>query len=151
MWAYTTTCRTNTNGDEDVNQCPLTYGQRSTLKNDAGPPHQKALTHRHARPSCGLKDIINALIIQRRTFLVSPRTDILCDTLCLCPRNISVNIRVITRRTQICLAADEDYRDKRTYGPYYLDPLIIKSVMMISLNRVNLHLKAAYLNSNVLQ
>jgi hypothetical protein len=162
------TRRTNSNRDEDVNQCPLTYGQRSTLTNDAAPPPvigignaappscvsgpRNALTHQHARPSCGLKDIINALNLQRRTFLVSPCTDRLCDTLCLCPRNVSVNIRVITRWTQVCLAADEDYWDDRTtYGPYFFDPLIIKRVMMISLIRVNLHLKAAYLDSNVLQ
>jgi hypothetical protein len=163
------TRQTKPNGDEDVNQCPLTSGQRSTLTNDAAPPPvigignaappsrvsgpRNALTHEHARPSCGLKNIINTLNFQRRAFLVGACTDRLCDMLCLRPRNISVDIRVITRWAQVCLAADEDYRDDRTtYGPYFFDPLIItESVMMISLTRANLHLKAAYLDSNVLQ
>jgi hypothetical protein len=121
----------------------------------AAPPSRvssprNALTHQHARSSCCLKDIVNALNLQRRALLVRARTDRLRNLFCLLPRNVSVNIRVITRRTQVCFAAHEDYRDYgTTYGPYFFDPLITS--VMISLALINWILKTAHLDSDVVQ
>lgn len=103
-------------------------------------------THQHACSSCGLEDVINALNLKCRTFLVRARTDRLRDSLRLCPRDVSVNIWIIDRWTQVCFTAHKKYGDGwTTDGPHFFDPLI---------NRVNVspfNLKGAYLDSNILQ
>jgi hypothetical protein len=130
--------------DEEINRCPSAIRSRLTLTNDAAlsrmirvtvtrnaaPPSRvscprNTLTHQHARPSRSLKDIINAFDLQRGALLVSSCTDSLRDSLRLRPRDVSVNIRIITRWTQVCLAAHKDYRDDRTtYGPHFFNPLV---------------------------
>ena len=131
-------------GDKDMNHCPLAYGRHPILTNDAASPtvnrvtiarntappsrmsaSRNTLTHQHARSSCGLKDIVNALDLKCRTLFVRARTDRLCDSLCLCSRDVSVNIWIVSRWTQVCFAAHKKYGDDRTTnGPYFFDPLI---------------------------
>jgi hypothetical protein len=96
--------RDGQHGDKEMNHCPLAYGQHPTLTNDAAPPTmngvtiarntappsrmsapRNTLTHQHARSSCGLKDIVNALDLKCRTLLVRARANRLCDSFCLCP------------------------------------------------------------------
>lgn len=142
---------------EDISHCPLAYGRRPTLTKDtahppmiritiarnAAPPSRvssprNTLTHQHARPSCGLEDIVDAFNLQRRALLVRTCTDSLRNSFCLRPRDVSVNIQVITRWTQICLAAHKDYGDGgTTYGPHFFDPLI--NPCDVSVARVTLH------------
>jgi hypothetical protein len=98
---------------------------RSTAPLSCVSASRYTFTHQHARPSCHLKDIVNAFNLQRRALFVSARADRLRDSLCLSSRDESANTGVITRWTQVRFAAYENYGDGRsTYGPHFFDPLI---------------------------
>ena len=131
-------------GDEDMNHCPSVYGRHPILTNDAASPtmtrititrntappscmgaSRYALTHQHARSCGGLKDIVNALDLKRRTFFIRARADGLRDSLCLYPRDVSVNMWFVARWTQICFAAHKnDGDDRATNRPHFFDPLV---------------------------
>ena len=90
-----------------------------TIARNTAPPsrvssRRNTLTHQHARPSCSLEDIVNAFNLQRRALLVRARTDRLSDSLSLRSRDVFVNIRIMTRWTQVHFAAHKDYGDDRT-------------------------------------
>lgn len=127
----------------DAASPPMT---RVTIARYTAPPSRMSgprntLTHQHARPSCRLKDIVNTFNLQCRAFFVRAGTDGLCDSLRLRPRDVPVNIRVITRWTQVCFAAHKNYWDDRTaYGPHFFDPLI-NPCNKVSTVRVTLHLE----------
>ena len=67
-----------------------------------------ALAHEHRRTGGSLKDVVDALDLERGALLVGPRTDLLCDTLRVRPGDKVLGVGAPFWWSQVRLATHKD-------------------------------------------